>query len=432
MYDIYLHPCIRSQDLERLPPSLIEAFKYLGTSGGCQSDCKSLATGHTEDFDCENRERRGSILSSLSRDEGWLYGFSLLPIWSFGIPVTIPANDFCNTLFKFACTSNILQMFAVAGVLGVIGGVAAAWIEKKISYALRNSSAIIVDNKLLDCPQRLAEQIGMPVPMDFSGLSDLQHFADSRELSEGQQFLEIFQKHHLERCLTSRSSDAAFREFFVELAQLTQKPVDDVLEIFYQYVHEIDNLGELTTQLQVQREHLIERIEHIREFFCKLKEGKQYSPLKIAKVNFEKDLLMDLVYSLYEQSAEILYTGAHIFDNYWIYLPVDVQEMLLNWAEAQVVGVTFSENVPEDFKLAVLSMQQSFTKAKEIGRTKLPFKISAYIDAYVEDKPLDSQEVKPHIFQKKKYTLEEVIEGVTPENSHETTDWGPPVGEEFW
>ena len=26
MYDIYLHPCIRSQDLERLPPSLIEAF----------------------------------------------------------------------------------------------------------------------------------------------------------------------------------------------------------------------------------------------------------------------------------------------------------------------------------------------------------------------------------------------------------------------
>jgi antitoxin MazE len=29
-------------------------------------------------------------------------------------------------------------------------------------------------------------------------------------------------------------------------------------------------------------------------------------------------------------------------------------------------------------------------------------------------------------------TLEELIEGITPENRHEETDWGPPVGKEFW
>ena len=28
--------------------------------------------------------------------------------------------------------------------------------------------------------------------------------------------------------------------------------------------------------------------------------------------------------------------------------------------------------------------------------------------------------------------LQEIIEGITPENRHEETDWSPPVGKEFW
>ncbi len=30
------------------------------------------------------------------------------------------------------------------------------------------------------------------------------------------------------------------------------------------------------------------------------------------------------------------------------------------------------------------------------------------------------------------YTLEELLEGITPENLHGETDWGPPVGKEIW
>lgn len=33
---------------------------------------------------------------------------------------------------------------------------------------------------------------------------------------------------------------------------------------------------------------------------------------------------------------------------------------------------------------------------------------------------------------RKRLTLAELIEGITPENRHEETDWGPPVGKEFW
>ncbi len=34
--------------------------------------------------------------------------------------------------------------------------------------------------------------------------------------------------------------------------------------------------------------------------------------------------------------------------------------------------------------------------------------------------------------QKKVLTLKELVRGITPENRHEETDWGPPVGKEVW
>jgi antitoxin MazE len=34
--------------------------------------------------------------------------------------------------------------------------------------------------------------------------------------------------------------------------------------------------------------------------------------------------------------------------------------------------------------------------------------------------------------RKRSYTLEELLEKITPENVHGETDWGPPVGREAW
>lgn len=30
------------------------------------------------------------------------------------------------------------------------------------------------------------------------------------------------------------------------------------------------------------------------------------------------------------------------------------------------------------------------------------------------------------------YTLEQLVRGITPDNRHEETDWGAPVGKEVW
>jgi antitoxin MazE len=32
----------------------------------------------------------------------------------------------------------------------------------------------------------------------------------------------------------------------------------------------------------------------------------------------------------------------------------------------------------------------------------------------------------------RKYALQDLLGGVTPENRHSETDWGPPVGQESW
>jgi antitoxin MazE len=34
--------------------------------------------------------------------------------------------------------------------------------------------------------------------------------------------------------------------------------------------------------------------------------------------------------------------------------------------------------------------------------------------------------------RKRRYTLDELVAGITPENRHEEIDWGPPSGNEVW
>ena len=43
-----------------------------------------------------------------------------------------------------------------------------------------------------------------------------------------------------------------------------------------------------------------------------------------------------------------------------------------------------------------------------------------------------SFEVKPEKAIYSKYTLEELLKGVTKKNIHSETDWGKPMGKEIW
>jgi antitoxin MazE len=49
----------------------------------------------------------------------------------------------------------------------------------------------------------------------------------------------------------------------------------------------------------------------------------------------------------------------------------------------------------------------------------------------VRDGKLVIEVTKPRR-RRRRYTLDELVAGITPENRHEAIDWGPPVGNEVW
>jgi|GEM_PF-1189551 antitoxin component of MazEF toxin-antitoxin module len=63
--------------------------------------------------------------------------------------------------------------------------------------------------------------------------------------------------------------------------------------------------------------------------------------------------------------------------------------------------------------------------------SEFPQQISSQIAAMLREvESVTLVEIKKS--QVPSYTLEELLEGVTPENCHRPTDWGSPVGNEFW
>jgi len=65
---------------------------------------------------------------------------------------------------------------------------------------------------------------------------------------------------------------------------------------------------------------------------------------------------------------------------------------------------------------------------KELARN---FNLKAGSEVVFIDKGL-SFEVKPEKAKTPKYTLEELLKGITPKNIHPETDWGKPMGKEIW
>jgi antitoxin component of MazEF toxin-antitoxin module len=46
--------------------------------------------------------------------------------------------------------------------------------------------------------------------------------------------------------------------------------------------------------------------------------------------------------------------------------------------------------------------------------------------------PKRGSRVKTGSRKRRRYTLEQLIRGISEENRHGETDWGKPVGEEIW
>lgn len=79
----------------------------------------------------------------------------------------------------------------------------------------------------------------------------------------------------------------------------------------------------------------------------------------------------------------------------------------------QKLGNSFALIVTKE-EAKILSLKQGDKVSKKITKNSISF-----------------QKIKP-TKQPKKYTLDELLKGMTKENLHEEIDWGKPVGNEFW
>jgi antitoxin MazE len=63
--------------------------------------------------------------------------------------------------------------------------------------------------------------------------------------------------------------------------------------------------------------------------------------------------------------------------------------------------------------------------AQEIGA-----RVGKPANMEVRDGKLIVEVAKPR--RKRRYSLDQLVGGITPENRHPALDWGPPVGSEVW
>ena len=80
-------------------------------------------------------------------------------------------------------------------------------------------------------------------------------------------------------------------------------------------------------------------------------------------------------------------------------------------------------------------MNQHVKKWGNSLAVRIPARLSAAIGLKADDAVDIREEDGKLVIEKqtrKHPTLDELLAGITPENIHPETDWGPPVGREFW
>lgn len=245
----------------------------------------------------------------------------------------------------------------------------------------------------------------------------------------------------LQRCFVSESLDGELADFCSDLAQGKDESLTDVKDKLCTASEMLGDLLRTRSQIRVQLEQAKVRINGLKRTYpFQVKVFKNSFRIIVrnkyqrTKVNFELELLSEAVQGINEQLCESYEIAADLIENYWNYFPVDSQESLLEWFRKLVEVLEVSENTSEDLSACALRLKNSICRAAETGKSKSNFQLSQVRNNSVSNATRETAlpEKSLPAAQKRKYTLEELVAGVTPENSHEVTDWGNPVGEEVW
>ena len=247
----------------------------------------------------------------------------------------------------------------------------------------------------------------------------------------------------LEKCLSSNSSDKEFINFVEKIAFLKNEDLSTLSEKVGRAYEGLADFHQIIEQVEIQLKqatsYLGKRLVQIKET-RRQKTDSSFATDK-NELTFEEKFALEIIEGINEQLVEANTAIINIVENAWDYLPVDVQEAFQKWA--QIKGkAKYPRNLAKIFEGYTASSEKldnAILDAIEKGKS-LPKFCSSNSHERIpnEQQPQNTQEKflenssDDTIYPTRRYTLEELVEKITPENKHGETNWGNAVGQEIW
>ncbi len=246
----------------------------------------------------------------------------------------------------------------------------------------------------------------------------------------------------LEKCLTTDSQNKEFIDFVKRVAFLKDENFSTVSEKLTIACEGLADFSQITRQVQIQ---LKQAMSYLSKKISKTEEiRKQKTGSRFVKdeneLSFEEKFALEILERVYEQLVEANIAIINVVENAWDYLPVDLHEIFQKWVEIQreVDSQKKIGKISEGFKASSENRDNVILNATEKGKSLPKFRIPDLYKRISNEQQQNTQEKlfeNSHddtIYPTRRYTLEELVEKITPENKHEETNWGNAVGQEIW
>jgi len=307
-------------------------------------------------------------------------------------------------------------------------------IDKKVVKALNL-------RKILQKSNTASESlIGHKVACPGEGLNTMQDLVLNKDdLEKELHEIRVF----LEKCLSSNSSDKEFIDFVEKIASLKNENLSILSEKIGKAYEGLADFHQIIEQVEIQ---LKQATSYLGKRLLQIKETReQKTDFSFAneqnELTFEEKFALEILEGINEQLVEANTAIINIVENAWDYLPLDVQKAFQKWTEIKRKA-NYSINLAkifEGYKTSSKQLDNAILNAIEKGKSLPKFCSSNSHERIPNEQQQQNTQEKflenssdHSIYPTKRYTLEELVEKITPENKHEETNWGNAVGQEIW
>lgn len=271
-------------------------------------------------------------------------------------------------------------------------------------------------------------------------------FGNDHQLQEARRFLE--------KCRNTVSVSCELTDYLQTVAHRKDETLASSRKQFFEGVRRFAQLLEIREQSRVMSIQFGEFIDKTHVLQQQTEESDRSNQSKSLfqdndEDSFETDLALSYIETILNRFAEGNEVLADVADFYWDYLPVEVQEYLFADMQHQLKRSNSFSNkktihalIPEVTSIYIASisrLENSVSRARTLGEFMPKVRLSELDSRCLSgdvsnDTTLQEQNELGTLTTDEDtgYTLEELLEGMTPENSHEAADWGEPVGNEIW